>query len=165
MNGIDRNNKSTHIADKVLWSIALPGFGQLLNGKYLKGLLFILLEFIINIQSNFNQVIKLSFQGEIQESVHQTDYRWLMFYPCIYLFAIWDAYRDAGGGKSPYSYIPLVVKTYSTTIGVIYSDEFKTFGVLLGPIWLPVLFCALGLGVGFLCKELLKKWFTADYVE
>ena len=43
--------------EKVLWSIALPGFGQLLNGKFLKGLLLILLEFLINVQSNFNQAI------------------------------------------------------------------------------------------------------------
>jgi hypothetical protein len=40
--------------EKVLWSIALPGFGQLLNGKFLKGLLLIVLEFLINVQSNFN---------------------------------------------------------------------------------------------------------------
>lgn len=53
------------IIEKVLWSIALPGFGQLLNGKFTKGLLCIFLEFLINIQSNINQIIKLSFQGEI----------------------------------------------------------------------------------------------------
>ncbi len=35
--------------EKLFWSIALPGFGQLLNGKYLKGGLFIFLEFLINI--------------------------------------------------------------------------------------------------------------------
>jgi hypothetical protein len=33
--------------EKLLWSIALPGFGQILNGDLLKGLLFIALEFLI----------------------------------------------------------------------------------------------------------------------
>jgi hypothetical protein len=42
--------------EKRLWSIALPGFGQLLNGKFLKGLLLIGLEVLINVQSNFNKV-------------------------------------------------------------------------------------------------------------
>jgi hypothetical protein len=159
-----KNNKG-QIVDKVLWSIALPGFGQLLNGKYLKGLLFIFLEFVINVQSNFNQVIKLSFQGEIQEAIRQSNYQWLMFYPCIYLFAIWDAYRDAGGGKSPYSYVQLVVTTYIATIGVIYSDKLKIFGILFGPVWLPILFCMLGLAVGYLIQISLRKWFRSDHVE
>jgi len=42
--------------EKRLWSIALPGFRQLLNGKFLKGLLLIGLEVLINVQSNFNKV-------------------------------------------------------------------------------------------------------------
>jgi hypothetical protein len=162
---MDVKNKKGQIVDKVLWSIALPGFGQLLNGKYLKGFLFIFLEFLINIQSNFNQIIKLSFQGDIQEAVRQTDYQWLMFYPCIYLFAIWDAYRDAGGGKSPFSYVPLVVTTYAVTVGVIYSDKLKIFEILFGPVWLPILFCMIGLSVGFLFRIIFRKWFGNDYVD
>ena len=51
--------------EKLLWSIALPGFGQYLNGKYFKGTVLLILEFLINIQSNFNQVILISFHGEI----------------------------------------------------------------------------------------------------
>jgi hypothetical protein len=56
--------KSNRI-EVLLWSIALPGFGQILNGKFLKGLLFIGLEFLINVQSNFNTAIKSSFHGDI----------------------------------------------------------------------------------------------------
>ena len=47
--------------EKLLWSIALPGFGQLLNGKYVKGIIFILLEFVVNVQANFNEVITIKF--------------------------------------------------------------------------------------------------------
>lgn len=78
--------------EKVLWSIALPGFGQLLNGKFLKDLLLILLEFLINVQSNFNQAIIYSFQGNIQAAIDQTNYQWLMFYPCLYMFSITVAF-------------------------------------------------------------------------
>jgi hypothetical protein len=51
--------------EKLLWSIALPGFGQFLNGKLIKGVVFVFLEFLINVQSNFNKVIISSSHGEI----------------------------------------------------------------------------------------------------
>ena len=55
--------------EKLMWSIALPGFGQYLNGKYFKGTVLLILEFLINVQANFNQVILLSFHGEIGEAI------------------------------------------------------------------------------------------------
>ncbi|NYE04526.1 hypothetical protein F4694_001270 [Bacillus niacini] len=55
--------KNTNQLESVLLSIALPGLSQVLNGKFLKGLLFISLKFLINIQSNFNEVIILSFRS------------------------------------------------------------------------------------------------------
>src|SRR5690606_41018458 len=81
----------------LLWSIALPGFGQLLNKKYIIGIVLLLLEITVNIQSNLNEVIVLSFQGDISTAVEKTNYQWLMFYPCLYFFAMWDAFKDAKG--------------------------------------------------------------------
>ncbi|RAS80278.1 hypothetical protein [Priestia endophytica] len=144
--------------EAILWSIALPGFAQVLNRKMFKGLLFVLLEFLINVQSNFNEVIMLSFLGRIQEAIEQTDYQWLMFYPCLYMFAMWDAYKDAGGGQQPYSFFPLVFAAYVVTVGCIYSSNFRIFGVLLGPVWLPMLFVIPGLILGFLIRILLLKY-------
>ncbi len=143
--------------EKVLWSIALPGFGQILNGKFLKGLLLILLEVLINVQSNFNKVIIYSFQGDIQSAIDQTNYQWLMFYPCFYMFSIWDAYRDAGGGKSRYSFLPFVCSAYSVTIGLIYSSSLKVFGVLFGPVFLPILFLIPGVSIGLIIQITLKN--------
>ncbi|MBP1994138.1 hypothetical protein [Paenibacillus eucommiae] len=143
--------------EKLLWSIALPGFGQILNGKYFKGILFIAVELLINVQSNFNQVILLSFNGDIQTAVHRANYQWLMFYPCLYFFAMWDAYKDAGGEKSPYSFLPFVCTAYFVTVGLIYSSSFKLYGILLGPIWLPILFVPIGIGVGLLTKYVVLK--------
>ena len=125
--------------EKLLWSIALPGFGQLLNGKYIKGILFIFLEIIINVQGNFNEIIMLSFQGEIEKAIVQANYQWLMFYPCLYFYAMWDAFKDSGGGKEPFSFPPFVFSAYFVTIGCMYSSNFRIFGVLLGPVWLPML--------------------------
>lgn len=135
----------------LLWSVALPGFGQLLNGKFLKGLLLISLEFLINVQSNLNEVIILSFHGNIEQAINQADYQWLMFYPCIYMFGIWDAYRDAGGGNSPYAAIPFVFGAYMGTIGVIYSKD------LLGGVWFGIIGILIGVGIGLLIRNCLLK--------
>jgi hypothetical protein len=133
----------------LLWSIALPGFGQILNGKYLKGVLLIGLEFLINVQSNLNQVIILSFYGHINEAITQTNYQWLMFYPCIYMFGIWDSYKDAEGITSPYDAIPFVFGAYFGTIGVIYSPS------LLGGVWSGILGIFIGIGIGSLIRYYL----------
>ena len=143
--------------EKVLWSIALPGFGQLLNGNFFKGVLLIGLEFLINVQSNFNKVIIYSFQGDIQAAIDHVSYDWLMFYPCLYMFSIWDAYRDAGGGKLPYSFLPYAFSAYFVTVGLIYSSSLEIFGVLLGPVFLPMLFLIPGISIGLLIQFALRK--------
>lgn len=143
--------------EKLLWSIALPGFGQFLNGKYVKGITFILLEILINVQSNFNEVIRLSFNGEIEKAIQHTDYQWLMFYPCLYFFAMWDAFKDGGGGEAPYSFLPFVFSGFAVTVGAIYSAKASLFGVLLGPVWFPMICLVPGLLVGFLLKAIFKK--------
>lgn len=143
--------------EKLLWSIALPGFGQLLNRKYVKGILFISLEILVNIQSNFNAAIISSFQGNIDTSIAQINFNWLMFYPCLYFFAMWDAVRDASGDENhpPYSFLPFVFTAYFVTVGLIYSTEIKIFGVLVGPIFLPMLFVAPGVLVGVVIKKII----------
>ncbi|EQB36301.1 MULTISPECIES: hypothetical protein [Virgibacillus] len=147
--------------ESLLWSIALPGFGQLLNKMYIKGLVLILLEFLINVLGNFNEVIILSFQGNVEMAVEQANYQWLMFYPCLYFFAMWDAYKDAGGGKEPYAFLPFVFSAYFVTVGTIYSSKISLFGQLLGVIWLPMLSVLPGLFVGLLLKRILTKKLTS----
>lgn len=143
--------------EKLLWSIALPGFGQLLNGKYFKGIVFISLEFLINGQSHFNELIMLSFNGEIERAIDKTEYQWLMFYPCVYFFAMWDSFKDAGGGKVPYSFLPFVLCAFFVTVGLMYSAKVKLFGVPLGTVWFPMLCVVPGVVIGIVLKALLKK--------
>lgn len=140
-----------------MWSIALPGFGQFLNGKFMKGIVLIFLEFLINVKANINTVIVHSFHGEIAKANMEADYQWIMFYPCVYMFAIWDAYKDAGGGDAPFSFLPFVFAAYTGTIGVIYSAKLPLFGVVLGPVWLPIIFFILGLFIGFILKMMFIR--------
>ncbi|WP_085524159.1 hypothetical protein [Tuberibacillus sp. Marseille-P3662] len=142
--------------ESLLWSIALPGFGQLLNRKYIKGILFIILEFTINVQANFNVIIKHSFQGDIEQAINSCNYSWLMFYPCVYLFAAWDAFRDAGGRQSPYTFLPFVFAAYFVTVGLIFSDQ-PIFHILFGPVWLPILALIPGVLIGFIIRTILIR--------
>lgn len=153
-------NENERCLEKILWSIALPGLGQLLNGKLLKGLIFIVLEFLINTGSNLNEIIILSFQGENLQAVENTNYKWLMFYPCIYMYAIWDACKDSGGLKRPFAFIPFVFSAYMGTIGVIYSPVFIWKGALLGPLWLTILCFITGLLAGIVIQQLLALYYS-----
>jgi hypothetical protein len=143
--------------EKLIWSIALPGFGQFLNGKYFKGTILLILEFLINVQANFNHVILLSFHGKIGNAIEHADYQWLMFYPCLYFFSMWDAVNDAGGGKDPYSFLPYVFAAFLVTFGLIFSSNLRIFGVLFGPVWLPMLFVFPGILIGFIIKNIISN--------
>lgn len=144
--------------EKILWSIAIPGFGQLLNGKYIKGVILIILEFIINMKANINTIIISSFLGQTELAVQQANYQWLMFYPCVYLFSIWDAYRDGIKQEKSLLFLPFAISAYAETIGVIYSPTFRVKGILLGPIFLPMICIFLGLGLGFVVRHFLLKF-------
>ncbi|WP_101842766.1 hypothetical protein [Halobacillus sp. Marseille-P3879] len=134
--------------EALFWSIAMPGLGQFLNGKLIKGFVFLLLEFVVNVQGHLNMAIIHSFKGNIKAAIQATDYQWLMFYPCLYMFAMWDAYRDADGEKNDYSYLPFVFGAFTSTVGLMQSSTLQLSGILFGPVFLPMLFLLPGLLLG-----------------
>jgi hypothetical protein len=150
--------KSLSKLEAVLWSIALPGFPQLLTGQFLKGALFVILEFVINVNSNFNQAIMYSFLWEIENAFRVTNFQWLMFYPCLYMFAMWDAYRITLEGRIKGTYLPFVFGAYFITVGLMLSPKIKLFGISLGPVFLPMLFLIPGLAIGYLIRLLIEKF-------
>lgn len=153
MKEIDKIDKSIEV---LLWSIALPGFGQLLNRKYIKAFILISLEVIVNVKGKINIVIMYSYLGDMQKAIDEANFLWLMFYPCLYFFAIWDAYRDAGGGTHPFSYLPFVFAAYFGTLGVIYSVRIKLFGYWIGPVFLPIISMMIGLIVGQMIRWIIR---------
>lgn len=144
----------------VLWSIAFPGFGQILNRAYIRGGFFIILEFIINAQSNLNLNILYSFQGNSEQAIDVTNYQWAMFYPCIYLFAIYESYVMAvqrADRKVPrYISLPFVFGAYISTVGVIYSDTLPSI-IHIPPTFIPIIGIGIGVGVGFGLRSLLVR--------
>lgn len=158
-NRLERKSKRLEV---LLWSIALPGFGQLLNRKYIKGILLVILEFTVNVLGNLNQAIVLSFHGQIQEAMNQTNYLWFMFYPCLYFFAIWDAYKDAGGGQKPFAYLPFVFSAYIVTVGVVFSPILRISGYLIGPVWMSIISIPIGIIIGLLIRWGLIRLFKRE---
>ncbi len=145
--------------EAVLWNIAFPGFSQLLMGHYIKGVLFVVLEFIMNVQSHFNQAIMYSFLGEIEKAELVINYQWLMFYPCVYMFSLWDGYRSAMPSDERYSYLPFVFCAYFVTVGLMISPKVTIFEIHPGPVFLPMLFLIPGILIGGLIKTVLKVRF------
>jgi hypothetical protein len=161
----DKKVRETYPVEMFFWSIALPGFGQILNRQLFKGILLIIMEFLINVQGRLNEAIVYSFHGEIDRAIAVVDYQWIMFYPCLYVFAIWDAYK---GGKeranikhSPYESIPFSVAAYTTTVGVIFSRT-PILGVTFGPIFTPIIAIFIGFIIGNLVRFLLIQTFQKD---
>src|SRR5699024_12345754 len=113
-------NKRKFRLEVLLWSIAFPGFGQFLNKKYFKAITFIVLEVMINLGGKVNTIIMESFLLHTKKAIEEANYLWLMFYPCIYLFAIWDAYNDAGYHELHFMYIPFVMSAYIGSLGFFY---------------------------------------------
>lgn len=143
--------------EAIFWSIAFPGFGQFLNKKYAKGFLFIILEFLINVQAKLNLAIIPSFYGLGEVANATVNYQWIMFYPCIYIFSMYDAYRDAGGKSVPYAAVPFAIAAYSGTIGVIYSESVAISGHILGVIWSPILCIIIGYMIGMIVRAFILR--------
>ncbi|MEO2077339.1 MAG: hypothetical protein ABGX20_18560 [Bacillus sp. (in: firmicutes)] len=141
--------------EAVLWNIAFPGFSQLIIGQFIKGILFVFLEILVNVMSNFNLAIMYSFLGKIEQAEAVIDYQWLMFYPCLYMFSMWDGYRAAMPENERYSFLPFVSCAYFVTVGLMVSPKVTVFHVHPGPVFLPMLFLIPGLIIGFFIKYLL----------
>ncbi|QCJ44791.1 hypothetical protein FAY30_24505 [Bacillus sp. S3] len=88
-----RPYKSPYAA--MLWSLVLPGFGQLYTKEYLIGIVLLVLEFLINLNSNLNLVLLEAFDGDLDAPHQIIDYSWGLFYPSLYGFAMWQAFNSA----------------------------------------------------------------------
>lgn len=74
------------------WSAALPGFGHLYLGSYLKGLIFMVGEILINLKARINLAIFYTFIGNFEKANDAFSERWGLFYIAIWVFAIYDSY-------------------------------------------------------------------------
>ncbi|OIK17208.1 hypothetical protein BIV60_00530 [Bacillus sp. MUM 116] len=92
----------------------------------------------------------------LPEAAKVVEYQWLMFYPCVYMYAMYDANKHAEGENPRLSFVPFAFGAYFVTIGLMYSPNLF-FGISFGPIWLPMLSLIPGLLIGFIIGYILIK--------
>jgi hypothetical protein len=76
------------------WSAAFPGFGHLQLGMYVKGVMLITWEIIINLHTKINLAMVYSFTGQFDMAKQVLNKRLLLLYIAVYLYTIWDSYRQ-----------------------------------------------------------------------
>jgi hypothetical protein len=75
------------------FSLAYPGFGQMLQQRLLKAFILISWELFINQKAHVNLGILYTMLGQFDKAKQVLDERWLPLYIGIYTFAIWNGYR------------------------------------------------------------------------
>jgi hypothetical protein len=79
----------------LLWSMALPGFGQVYNGNYILGFVFVVAELMVNNMSKLNLSFLYTLHGDFNQSHNVVDFQWGMFYPSLWGFGMWQAFNKA----------------------------------------------------------------------
>lgn len=76
-----------------MWSLILPGFGNLLQDRHIKGLSLVIWTFIVNNCANINLAGYYSITGRPDLAREVVNTRWLLLYIGVYIYAAWDGYR------------------------------------------------------------------------
>lgn len=107
-----------------LFSILMPGFGQIYNRQFVKGVAFILLEHFDNMYGNINKAIYLDFNGLHEEAVNVLNYEGALFYAGFYVYVVWDAwyYAKEGANKTTTA-IPFLIGGFLGVMATIYASK------------------------------------------
>ncbi len=119
-----------------LFSMLMPGFGQIYNHQFFKGIIFVVLEHYDNVTGNINDAIHLDFNGMHQQAIEAANYGSLLFYPGFYAYTVWDAwYHAKTGANKTTSAIPFIIGGFVGEFGAIFSSKLPiptlTVGLLM----------------------------------
>jgi len=139
------------------FSFSFPGFGYVLQHRYLTAFAFLGWEIFINQHAHINQGILYTLLGQFAKAKEILDQKWLMLYVGIYMYGIWDGYRStldmnklyllADREDAPLS--PLII----STLEINYLDKRIP--------WLAATWSILIPGLGFFyCHKILKGFLT-----
>jgi hypothetical protein len=156
-----------------VWSMVLPGFGQMYNKDYIIGFVLLGFEFLINFYSNLNLALVYSFTGDFVRAHSVIDYRWGMFYPSLYAFSIWQAFNTAKAHNDRFLDSVPEKKTHLTGffIGMVvgmncglfwhdfaFLNKFKVLSIFNMPVFSGLLFgLLLGCFGNFIEKTIYRK--------
>jgi hypothetical protein len=166
-----REYKSPYAA--AVWSMVLPGIGQVYNKDYLVALILLGFEFLINLYANLNLALVYSFTGDVIRAHSIIDYRWGMFYPSLYAFSIWQAFNAAKAHNEKFHDSDAKKRTHLTGffIGLVvgmdcglfwhdfaFLNQYKVLSIFNMPVFSGLLFGLLLGWVGnFIEKTIYRK--------
>ncbi|WP_061808823.1 hypothetical protein [Rossellomorea vietnamensis] len=78
----------------VIWSLFIPGLGQLYIHRIVTAFFVIVWTVVFFYYSHGLEATSLLFLGEIAESTAVLDAEWLLFFPSLYGFSIFDSYMN-----------------------------------------------------------------------
>lgn len=76
------------------WSLLLGGAGHFYNMQLIKGVILMGWHFVISQQSGLSEAIVHTLLGQWDLAKQCVDYQWLLFWPSIHMFNVWNAYVD-----------------------------------------------------------------------
>lgn len=79
----------------IVWSLLVPGLGQLYNAETFKAIFLLLIGSSITIVSHALQAIGLSAIGQFQQAKAIIDPQWFLNIPSFYVYTVWDAYAGS----------------------------------------------------------------------
>lgn len=125
-----------------LFSILMPGFGQVYNRQFIKGIAFLVIEHFINILGKINTAIWLDFNGLHQQALETLNNEGALFYPSFYVYVVWDAWYFAKkGANKTTTAIPFIIAGFFGIFGTIYASRLPvpTFTIAMLMI-IPMIF-------------------------
>ena len=126
------------------FSIIMPGFGQIYNGQFIKGIVFVIVEHFDNVYGKINEAIHLDFNGFHQKAIETTHFEGLLFYPGFFAYCIWDAWYFAKpNGDKTKTAIPFLIGGFIGEIGAIFGDKLPIPTLTVGLLMLIPMFCGM----------------------
>ena len=116
-----------------LFSMLMPGFGQIYNNQLVKGVIFVIFEHFDNILGNINRAVYLDLNGFHQQALDQAVYEYVLFYPGFYVYVVWDAWFHAKeGADKAKTAIPFIIGGFLGLFASIYSSMLPSPTFLAG---------------------------------
>ncbi|WCK52835.1 hypothetical protein PP175_15545 [Aneurinibacillus sp. Ricciae_BoGa-3] len=134
-----------------LFSILMPGTGQMFNKQFIKGVTFMFIEHWDNVSGHINQAIYLDLIGFHKKSWEAIDYTYAPFYPGFYVYVVWDAAYRASSQGSKLSAIIFVIAGFLGEFATLYAEFLPfpalTIGlIMIIPMLIGLLFSRLAKG-------------------
>jgi hypothetical protein len=127
-----------------LFSMLMPGFGQIYNGQFIKGVFLLIVEHFDNALGKINKAIHLDFNGLHQQAIEATNFDYLLFYPGFYAYCVWDAwyYAKPNADKAKTA-IPFVIGGFLGEIGAILANRLPMPTLTVGMLMIIPMICGM----------------------